>query len=70
MTTEARGGAIMAATEMEHVTSEPASLQPVEPYEAPPAHAAAPSERLRLLQSRERRWWATALTARDRKSVV
>jgi len=63
MTTEAPGGAIMAATEMEHVTSEPASPQLVEPYEAPPAHAAAPPERLPLLQSRERRWWATALTS-------
>ncbi len=63
MTTEAPGGAIMAATEMDHITSEPASHQPVEPYEAPAVHTAAPPARVPLFQTRERRWWATALTS-------
>src|SRR5438128_3118335 len=63
MTSEAPVGAIMAATEMEHITSEPASHQPVEPYEAPAVHTAAPPARVPLFQTRERRWWATALTS-------
>src|SRR5436309_2369512 len=64
MTTEAPGGGIMAATAMENVTTDPpASLTPAEPFAAPAARVVEPIARASLWQSRERRWWATALTS-------
>src|SRR5213592_4559893 len=55
MTIERPAGAIMTPTDVEHITSDRVELEATPPV----ARQVSTS----LFQSRERRWWATALTS-------
>ena len=67
MTTDATGGAMISAAEMEQQVTAPPDKEPApsEPYSPPPVRRRLrpPAAWAALAESRERRWWTIALTA-------